>query len=215
MIAFLAFVAGYRKTTITESIDDFFSWFEESEEQTAKPAATPSPAPDKAVEARTLTPGNRGPAANPYSALLKNQQQPTQAAESGGYWMKAKKNPFGGTLDAIQQKKIQDHQTQQRNLYFEKLSEQMKAMRGENPTAPAARRGVVDLQENEGAEPMEHEAANTAETEPPPPDVQEPEFIDEEPQTVVFDPEGELQAQEEQMAAEEEALLDILSEMGQ
>lgn len=218
MIAFLAFVAGYRKSSITESIDELLAYFSEPESPKAQAPYVEIENPDPEVNAPPVK-FNQTTAPNPYADLLKKQQeQQTAGAEnsSGGYWMNSRKNPFGGTLSAIQQKEIQDRQTEQRNLYFEKLSEQMKAMRGESPTAPTARRGNLEMEDAEEAELAEPEPPQPdGEVEPPAPEKEEVELSNEPPQTVVFDPNGELEAEEERMAVEEEELIQILTEMGQ
>lgn len=92
----------------------------------------------------------------------------------------------------------------------------MKAMRGESPTAPTARRGNLEMEDAEEAELAEPEPPQPdGEVEPPAPEKEEVELSNEPPQTVVFDPNGELEAEEERMAVEEEELIQILTEMGQ
>lgn len=221
-VALVAFAAGYRKSTISASVNDVFAYFDdkpESEPRKAQSAAPDVDMPDPRITAPKPQP--QPPARNPYEEFLKQQHaEGANSATPSGHWESARNNPFGGTLDSIQQKKIQDHQTAQRNLYFEKLSEQMKAMRGEVPTAPTARRGTVVDETEPASEDSEDLAAEVAEPEPygeedgaPAAPVQN--IIEDSGQVVVFDPEGEMAAEEERIAAEEEALLSILQEMNE
>lgn len=93
MIAFLAFVAGYRKSSITESIDELLAYFSEPESPKAQAPYVEIENPDPEVNAPPVK-FNQTTAPNPYADLLKKQQeQQTAGAEnsSGGYWMNSRK----------------------------------------------------------------------------------------------------------------------------
>ena len=128
-----AFVWGYKRDSIS-------LWLARNNKGADKAKEAP---PDKAEPKPEAVPVTAVPAAkeqsrpislpaNPYQALARNPMQP--AATPG-----ARPYPSSGltqTLDSIQPGEITDNQIIRRNAYFEKLSQQLKELKGETAPSP-------------------------------------------------------------------------------
>ena len=136
LIALLALVCGYKRDFLEHSFDTALSWLEPA------PVVEPSsPVPVATEQTDTMGAGLDKPAVanslnSPYQDAFP-MVTPASNPEAPSLKPKGPKKPFGGTFEAIKQNKIADHQKRKRNKYFEKLSKQMKALKGEDrPRAP-------------------------------------------------------------------------------
>lgn len=92
----------------------------------SEPSAAPA-LPNNTVAISPTKPANSNPfqqaATNPYAQFLSSPQ-------------KGNNSNLNKTLDSIRPGQVQEGQEVKRNLYFEKLSEQLKQLQGENPPPP-------------------------------------------------------------------------------
>lgn len=128
-----AFTWGYKRDTIFAAIDQFSGHTKEALAPTAKtetpvPAALPPPVmhppqiPPQAAKAP--------PPENPYQRFMNMANPGSQASTQS-----PKTGALANTLDSIRRSGIEDQQIVRRNAYFEKLSQQLKELKGEAPPA--------------------------------------------------------------------------------
>lgn len=124
---------GYSGDTFLENLASLktrtISWFKSSE----KPAPVETtPAQAASSESGIVAVSPQGNGANPFQQAAQNPY----AQLMGG--AKPAAGTLSKTLDSIRPGQVQETQKVQRNAYFEKLSEQLKQLQGENPPPPPA-----------------------------------------------------------------------------
>ncbi len=102
-------------------------------------------------------------ASSPYPPAPPQGQRPVRPGASaplGGnnpYASMGKPASLAGTMDSIRPGRIQNQQRQKRNLYFERLSQQLKDLQGNDNTPPPRQKidnqGDDDAQEDDGGGP--------------------------------------------------------------
>lgn len=125
IVVLVAFVFGYKRESIELALNEWVAEEPEVEEVAETLSAPAAPPPHSPPVQPAPAPSN-----NPFGEAYRNMAlgrppgAPPTAAPTP-----PPPSPFGGNIETIQQGKIDETQKAQRNLYFERLSEQMKALR--------------------------------------------------------------------------------------
>lgn len=143
-----AFIWGYKRDTIFLAINQFSGRVKEAHteearneethaKETSSPAAkTETPVPAAALPLPAMHTPQTAPQAakapppeNPYQRLMNMTNPGSQASPPES----PKTGALANTLDSIRRSGIEDQQIMRRNAYFEKLSQQLKELKGESP----------------------------------------------------------------------------------
>jgi hypothetical protein len=145
-ITFLAFIVGYKKDDISQlmqSVNEDSVEIESSE--------NPEPLTTKASpkEIAPKAPINNPPMAKPNPPALRQpitrkpktvsemvEPRPATRTNTEPRSVRSYKETFKQAMDSVRAGSVRDQQLQKRNLYFEKLSEQLNELKGTNAKSP-------------------------------------------------------------------------------
>jgi len=176
VLAIGAFLWGYKRDEIIAYWDGLFT-----EETATEEEVTPTPDDsNKSTPTPTIaTVGNNtgsssGDPHDFYKSLRpKNTPQPSA---------KPKPSPtFRETMQSIQPAKVEDRKKTKRNLYFDKLRKELKALQGEKPPETETETEVMDGEQSEESPPSTREESRVPSPQPPRlrPPQRTPQSVDE------------------------------------